>query len=142
VKTRLAAIMLALLILAFFASCSEKEKEMSAERQEELYEKARELTGYLEERNEASAIAMMSPEMDAALRGKLLGIWDSLAADYGLGEYVGVGRYIAGYEKGYEICEMNLEYTEGTLIQRTVFNESGVVGGLFFRAGQIVGSGG
>lgn len=131
-----------LLLLGLFAGCGKKGAEQTPEtldaaRTESLHELSQTLTGYLNEGDEASALAMMDETMQEAMTGKVSEVWEGLTTS--LGALSETGSYLGLREGDYAVLEMTLVFEGGSMIQRTVFDDENRVSGLFFRNGAVEG---
>lgn len=131
-----------LLLLSLFAGCGKKgegqdPESLDATRLGSLHALSQTLTGYLNEGDEASALAMMDETMQKAMTGKVAEVWQGLTV--ALGAFSETGSYTGFQEGDYTALEMTLVFEGGRMIQRTVFDGENRVSGLFFRNGAVEG---
>lgn len=131
-------VFLAMLIL--LSGCAQKnttKEELDEARTEELLPLAQTFTSYLQSEDYESAFGMMDDRLMASLESKLESTWRQLVKTRG--ELVETGSYIGISADGYGAIEMTLIFENGTLIQRTVFDDENKLSGLWFLPGKVEG---
>lgn len=98
-------------------------------------EQAETLLRLIREGDEEAALFLMDDTMRNALAGQISTMWPQLAALGG--EYKGTGEAQPLSQDGFDIVLLELQFSNLTLIQRTVFDGQGKVAGLFFAPGSL-----
>lgn len=98
-------------------------------------EQAETLLRLIREGDEEAALFLMDDTMRNALAGQISTMWQQLAALGG--EYKGTGEAQPLSQDGFYIVLLELQFSNLTLIQRTVFDGQGKVAGLFFAPGSL-----
>jgi len=121
----------------FLLSCTPKPApaQLDPTRTDELFTIATTLTQYMNEGNQAAALALMDTNMQKAMQGKLTDTWGSLVKQSGA--FIESTTYKGLQSSGYDIIEHTLVFQRGTIIQRTVFNSENLIAGLFFKPGKV-----
>jgi hypothetical protein len=117
------------------AGCAAKEEALTGPRADELHGYAESLASLVSQGRYEEAEKMMSQDLLSALDGGLAAAWEGVSQP--LGAYQGTGGWAGTQREGYEAIEMTLAFEKGTLIQRSVFDSSNYVIGIFYRSGSI-----
>ena len=72
-----------------------------------------------------AALAMMNDTMKEAIGDQLESVWAQLIGSQG--KFLDTGNYIGDTGDDYDALEMTLIFENGTLIQRTVFDEENLI---------------
>lgn len=93
------------------------------------------MLGFIREGDEEAALFMMDDTMRNALAGQIGTMWTQLAALGG--EFKGTGEAQLLSQDGFDVVLLEVQFSNLTLIQRTVFDGQGKVAGLFFAPGSL-----
>lgn len=128
-------LMCLLLCLCLAGGNALAEATLDPERDAVLLEQAETLLRLIREGDEEAALGMMDDTMRAALAGQIGTMWPQLGALGG--DFEGTGEAQPLSQDGFDIVILELQFSNLTLIQRTVFDGQGKVAGLFFAPGSL-----
>ena len=131
----LTRLMCLLLCLCLAGGNALAEARLDPEREAVLLDSAGTLLRFIRESDEEAALFMMDDTMRAALAGQIGTMWTQLAALGG--EFKGTGEAQLLSQDGFDVVLLELQFSNLTLIQRTVFDGQGKVAGLFFAPGSL-----
>ena len=131
----LTRLMCLLLCLCLAGGNALAEARLDPEREAVLLDSAGTLIRFIREGDEEAALGMMDDTMRNALAGQIGTMWTQLAALGG--EFKGTGEAQLLSQDGFDVVLLEVQFSNLTLIQRTVFDGQGKVAGLFFGPGSL-----
>lgn len=133
-RTKKTSVFLAILVCLLLLTSVTQAVGLNADETNRLIT-AQEITSFLIDGDEDSALALMDDQMKGALKGQFTLIWPQITSL--AGDFEGFGEYRISSVENYLVVELALRFSRLNMIQTTSFNEAGQISGLFIKPGQI-----